>query len=243
MVRNFKFSTSDQVPEGRGLTGTAFRARRPCISNDVQSDDRIAPWAANARRNGIGSSAALPLFNGDRVEGVFLFNSPERGTFSPEFVELLQRLQANVAFALENFDRADEKAKAEMQRNRLRGMLEALSATNEAIMRVKSRAELFEAVCEAAVLGGTFSSATIALVDPTARYLDIAVTKGECRSHVENWRFATSADEPEDGGSPAPHFAPRPLASRTSSSRTFVQRIGVESRGIKGRNPAAASRC
>ncbi|MDI3563157.1 EAL domain-containing protein [Bradyrhizobium sp. Arg816] len=200
MVRTFKFSTSDQMPEGRGLTGTAFRTRQPCLSNDVLSDDRIAPWAANARRNGIGSSAALPLFNGDRVEGVFLFNSPERGTFTPEFVELLQRLQANVAFALENFDRADEKAKAEMQRNRLRGMLEALSATNEAIMRVKSRAELFEAVCEAAVLGGTFTSATIAMVDPTGRHLDIAVTKGECRSHVENWRFATSADEPEGRG-------------------------------------------
>jgi diguanylate cyclase (GGDEF)-like protein len=200
IVRSFKFSTSEQVPEGRGLTGTAFRTRQPCISNDVLSDDRIAPWAANARRNGIGSSAALPLFNGDRVEGVFLFNSPECGTFTPEFVELLQRLQANVAFALENFDRADEKAKAEMQRNRFRGMLEALSATNEAIMRVKTRAELFEAVCEAAVLGGTFTSATIAMVDPSGRHLDIAVTKGECRHHVETWRFATSADEPEGRG-------------------------------------------
>ncbi|MET4798281.1 GAF domain-containing protein [Bradyrhizobium sp. LB11.1] len=199
-VRSFKFSTSDQVPEGRGLTGTAFRTRQPCISNDVLSDDRIAPWAANARRNGIGSSAALPLFNGDSVEGVFLFNSPERGTFTPEFVELLQRLQANVAFALENFDRADEKAKAEMQRNRLQDMLEALSATNEAIMRVKTRAELFEAVCDAAVLGGTFSSATIAMVDPSGRSLDIAVTKGECPHHVENSRFATSADEPEGRG-------------------------------------------
>jgi diguanylate cyclase (GGDEF)-like protein len=199
-VRTFKFSTSDQVPEGRGLTGTAFRTGKPCISNDVLADDRIKPWHASARRNGIGSSAALPLFNGGRVEGVFLFNSPERGTFTPEFVELLQRLQANVAFALENFDRADEKAKAEMQRNRLQGMLEALSATNEAIMRVKTRAELFEAVCEAAVLGGTFTSATIAMVDPTGRHLEIAVTKGECRSHVETWRFATSADESEGRG-------------------------------------------
>lgn len=199
-VRNFKFSTSDQVPEGRGLTGTAFRTHQPCISNDVLADDRIAPWADNARRNGIGSSAALPLFNGNRIEGVFLFNSPERGTFMPEFVELLQRLQANVAFALENFDRADEKAKAEMQRNRLQDMLEALSATNEAIMRVKTRAELFEAVCDAAVLGGTFSSATIAMVDPSGRYLDIAVTKGEYRHHVDKWRFATSADEPEGRG-------------------------------------------
>ncbi|MDN5003617.1 GAF domain-containing protein [Bradyrhizobium sp. GCM10027634] len=199
-IRGFKFSISDQVPEGRGLTGTAFRTRRPCISNDVLADERTKPWQDNARRNGIGSSAALPLFNGDRIEGVFLFNSPELGTFTPEFVELLQRLQANVAFALENFDRADEKAKAEMQRNRLRGMLEALSATNEAIMRVKTRAELFEAVCDAAVLGGTFSSATIAMVDPTGQRLDIAVTKGECRHHVGQWRFATSADEVEGRG-------------------------------------------
>ncbi|UPK34854.1 GAF domain-containing protein [Bradyrhizobium sp. 186] len=199
-VRAFKFSTSDQMPEGRGLTGTAFRTRQPSISNDVLADDRIEPWQASARRNGIASSAALPLFNGNRVEGVFLFNSPEVGAFTPEFVELLRKLQANVAFALENFDRADEKAKAEMQRNRLRGMLEALSATNEAIMRVKTRAELFEVVCEAAVLGGTFSSATIALVDQSGHYLDIAMTKGESCYQVKEWRFSTSADDTEGRG-------------------------------------------
>jgi diguanylate cyclase (GGDEF)-like protein len=199
-VRQFRFSTSDKVPEGRGLTGTAFRTRSPAISNDILADDRIKPWQASAMQTGIRASAALPLFNGDRLEGVFLFNSPERGTFTPEFVELLQRLQANVAFALGNFDRNEAKAKAEMQRNRLSGMLEALSATNEAIMRVKTRAELFEAVCTAAVLGGTFTSATIAMVDPTGRHLDIAVTKGECRHHVETWRFSTSEDEPEGRG-------------------------------------------
>ncbi|MET4221530.1 diguanylate cyclase (GGDEF)-like protein [Bradyrhizobium sp. LB7.2] len=199
-VRNFKFSTCDDVPEGRGLTGTSFRTRQPAVSNDVLADDRIAPWQASARRNGIASSAALPLFNGDQVEGVFLFNSPERDTFTGEFIELLRKLQANVGFALENFDRADEKAKADMQRNRLRGMLEALTATNEAIMRVKTRAELFEVICEAAVLGDTFSSATIALVDETGHYLDIAMTKGESCYQVKQWRFSTSAGDPEGRG-------------------------------------------
>jgi diguanylate cyclase (GGDEF)-like protein len=209
LVRSSKFSISEQVPEGRGLTGTAFRTRRPCVSNDVLSDDRIGAWLANARRGGIASSAALPLFNGDRVEGVFLFNSPERDTFTPEFVELLQRLQANVAFALEKFERTDEKAKAEMQRNRLRGMLAALSATNEAIMRVKTRAELFDVVCEAAVLGDTFTSATIAMVDPSGRRLDIVATKGQCTDHVKNWRFSTSADEPEGRGLAGTSFRTR----------------------------------
>ena len=42
-----------------------------------------------------------------------LFLSAEKDTFTPEFVELLQRLADNVSFALENFDRADEKTKAD----------------------------------------------------------------------------------------------------------------------------------
>ena len=42
-----------------------------------------------------------------------LFLSAEKDTFTPEFVELLQRLADNVSFALENFDRADEKNKAD----------------------------------------------------------------------------------------------------------------------------------
>ncbi len=100
----------------------------------------------------------LPLLNGDRAEGVLIFNSLEKGTFTPEFVELLRRLAENVAFALENFDRADEKAKTEEQKERLTRMFAALSATNEAIMRAKSRAELFELVCVAASAGGKFTS-------------------------------------------------------------------------------------
>ena len=41
------------------------------------------------------------------------FMSREKDTFTPEFAELLQRLVDNVSFALENFDRADEKTKAD----------------------------------------------------------------------------------------------------------------------------------
>jgi len=44
---------------------------------------------------------------------VMLLLSAEKNTFIPEFVELLQRLADNVSFALENFDRADEKTKAD----------------------------------------------------------------------------------------------------------------------------------
>ncbi len=199
-VRAFKFSTSDHVPEGRGLTGTAFRTRQPCVSNDVLSDDRIKPWQTDAHRNGIRSSAALPLFNGDRVEGVFLFNSPERGTFTPEFVELLQRLQANVAFALDNFDRAEERSRAEAQKERLTRMFAALSATNEAIVRAKSRTELFELVCQAASTGGKFTSTTIALARPDSDQLKIVAAAGPSAETTRNVRLSVDADRPEGRG-------------------------------------------
>jgi diguanylate cyclase (GGDEF)-like protein len=208
-VKNLGLATTDKLPQGRGLTGTAFRTGQPCVSNDFLADDRTMPWHDNARRSGIRASAALPLLNGGRTEGVIFFNSLERGTFTPEFVELLARLAENVAFALENFDRADEKARAEKQKDRLAGMLEALSATNEAIMRVKTRAQLFELVCQAAVLGGTFASATIALVEPEGEFLRIAATKGLNCEHMRDRRFATSVDNPEGRGLSGTSFRTR----------------------------------
>ena len=42
-----------------------------------------------------------------------LLISAEKQTFTPEFVELLQRLADNVSFALENFERAEEKNRAD----------------------------------------------------------------------------------------------------------------------------------
>jgi len=198
-MRKQEFAITDSVPQGRGLTGIAFQTRQPCISNDFLADERTSPWHDNARRSGVSSCAALPLLNGNRTEGVLIFSSLERGTFTPELVELLQRLAENVAFALGNFDRADEKAKAEKQKDRLAGMFEALSATNEAIMRAKTRAQLFELVCEAAVLGGTFTSATIALAESGGEFLRIAASKGQDYDHMNSHRLAICDTHP--GGS------------------------------------------
>ncbi|WFU42436.1 EAL domain-containing protein [Bradyrhizobium sp. CB82] len=199
-LRRYTFATSDKVPEGRGLTGTAFRTCQTCVSNDVLADERIKPWHESARRAGIHSSAALPLFNGNRVEGAFLFNAVERDTFTPEFVELLQRLQANVAFALENLDRTEEKARADRQRDRLSGMFEALCATNEAIMRAKTREELFEVACQAAVLGGMFASATIAIMDPKREFVRVVAAKGPKHDATIGRICVISADHPEGRG-------------------------------------------
>ncbi len=199
-MKSLSFPITESVPEGRGLSGVAFRTRKPCISNDFLADRRMKPRHETARRSGIASSAALPLLNGNRAEGVIIFNSVERGTFTPELVELLQRLAQNVAFALENFDRADEKTKAEAQKERLTRMYAALSATNEAIMRAESREQLFELACEAAANGGKFTSTTIALARAGNDLLDIVATAGSATQATKRMSLSVNEERPEGRG-------------------------------------------
>jgi diguanylate cyclase (GGDEF)-like protein len=199
-MRNRRFAITESLPQGRGITGTAFRTRQPCISNDFLADERTRPWHEGARRSGIGSSTALPLLNGGRSEGVLIFNSIERGTFTPELVQLLQRLSENVAFALGNFDLVDEKARADEQKERSTRMFAALSATNEAIMRATSRTELFELACEAANNGGKFTSTTIGLVRAGEDFLDIVATAGPTAVATKKVRLSVLEHRPEGRG-------------------------------------------
>ena len=91
----------------------AFRSGKACIINDYLADPRSQAFHARARRDEARSGAAFPLLARGQVVGVIVFIAIEKDTFTPEFAELLQRLADNVSFALENFDRADEKTRAD----------------------------------------------------------------------------------------------------------------------------------
>jgi diguanylate cyclase (GGDEF)-like protein len=199
-MRNRKFAITEAMPEGRGITGTAYRSGQPCITNDFLADERTRPWHEGARVSGIESSAALPLLSGERARGVLILNSVERGTFTPELVDLLWRLAENVSFAIRNFDRNDEKAKVEEQKERLTRMFAALSATNEAIMRAKSRSELFDLVCEAAANGGRFTSTSIGLVRPGQEFFEVVAAAGPLAEKSRISRMPVSDDCEEGHG-------------------------------------------
>jgi diguanylate cyclase (GGDEF)-like protein len=112
-TRNVRLSSSADCPEGRGLAGTAFRTRAPCISNDYLNDERVRIFHPIVRGDGARSGAAFPLLIGGQAVGIMIYMSSEKDTFTPEFVELLQRLADNVSFAMENFNRGDEKTRAD----------------------------------------------------------------------------------------------------------------------------------
>src|ERR1700738_3608006 len=169
--------------------------------NDFLADQRTVHWHKLAREDGTRSGACFPLLlNGDTAVGVLLFLSHDEGAFTDDLVELLARLAENVCFALDNFDRAEQKAKTEEQKERLTRMFAALSATNEAIMRAKSRPQLFEMVCEAAANGGKFTSTTISLANRDSDFLDIAAVAGPTAETTRNVKVSISAARPEGRG-------------------------------------------
>ena len=124
------------------------------------------------------AGAAFPLMVSGRAVGVMFFISSEKETFTPEFAELLQRLTDNVSFAIATFDRADEKARTESQKENLTRMFAALSATNEAIMRAKSATNCLIWCARRWRTAGRFTSTTIALATAGSDLLRIVAAAG-----------------------------------------------------------------
>jgi diguanylate cyclase (GGDEF)-like protein len=183
------------------VIGESFRSRQPSIMNDYLNDPRSAYWHEQARNDQSLACASFPLLqNGDKLIGILLFLAPEKDTFTPDLTELLARLAENVSFALDNFDRAEEKVRAEQQKERLARMLAALSSTNEAIMRSRSRAELFELVCAAAAAGGRFTSTSISLARPDSDFMEMVAVAGPTAENSRNVSISINEAHPEGRG-------------------------------------------
>ena len=133
---------------------------------------------------------------------MLLFISRDRDAFTPDLVELLARLAENVSFALDNFDRAEEKARTEEQKERLTRMFAALSATNEAIMRAKiPRRTVRAGLRGAAACGGKFTSTTIALAEPRQRvFCGSSLRPDQTANDAEASGFRSIAAHPEGRG-------------------------------------------
>jgi diguanylate cyclase (GGDEF)-like protein len=195
LVENLKamrLSLDPADPHGGGLHGPAFREQKLVITNDTLADPRTRLWvSADAPPHGC---AAVPLIkNGQSVGILYFFFARTSGEEDVGITQLMSDIAENVSFGLEMFER-------EQQKERISCMLAALSATNEAIMRAKSRDELFQLVCEAVVEGTRFTSTTIALTQPDSEFLETVATTGPTADYIRTLRFSTSADRPEGRG-------------------------------------------
>src|SRR5271157_1076817 len=97
--------TTDNVPQGMGLTGSCIRESRPMICNDIPSDSRMEDFRGEAAKRGYCSSAAFPIRNGSMVVGAMRFYAAECNFFDDRELALLQELTDDISFALEMMER------------------------------------------------------------------------------------------------------------------------------------------
>lgn len=91
----------DDSDLGHGPTAMALKAGRHMVCNDITQDPRMGPWREAALARGYRSSAAFPIQVAGQVRGAFNLYAAMPGFFDAMELGLLDRLAADIGFALE----------------------------------------------------------------------------------------------------------------------------------------------
>jgi two-component system, NarL family, sensor histidine kinase UhpB len=110
---SMEISIDANVPEGRGVAGSAYRERRVYICNDMAQDPISLLWQERAAAHGLAACIALPLFRDRKVVGVLSAYAGETGVFDEETVALLENMAENISAALDQFQREEQRLRAE----------------------------------------------------------------------------------------------------------------------------------
>ena len=209
---DFKISIRPDSPFGQGMNACAFREGKAKIANSFQTDQRSAAWRKIHPMEEIGSAASVPLLRNGRSVGVFLFMLNEANAITDEVVGLLERMVANVSFALDVFERDHQRARAERANRRLTDMFAALSATNTAILRASGRKEMFQLVCDAvAGAGQSLGAAAIFLKKRGDHLLRLAAAAGQAIDAIQELEISVDPEHPRGRGLAGPAFREQTL--------------------------------
>jgi diguanylate cyclase (GGDEF)-like protein len=113
LVRQTRFSIDPENPYGKGVCGQAFRTQKACVNEDILNSEQGRPWLESSRQAGVVASCAVPLTKAGLSIGVLLFFITKSWAIDKEIITLLSRMAENVSFALGNFERAEEKKRAD----------------------------------------------------------------------------------------------------------------------------------
>jgi signal transduction histidine kinase len=100
-------------PEGLEPVAVAFREQRACFCNDLARDVDSQVWRERAAAKGLRALIALPLLRGGVPYGMLAAYGPVRNFFDPDSAEMLLDMADNISFAIDQFDRAEERRIAE----------------------------------------------------------------------------------------------------------------------------------
>lgn len=151
---------------GQSATGTAIRTGAECLFNDVQSEPYPPMWREFARRRGLGSVLALPLYIGGELFGALSIGAPEADAFGHRELQVLREVADDVAFGLEFLRLRQRREQAEAEVLRLNRALRIRAAINHALTQAQDEAVLLQEVCRVAVEECGYRLAWVGYIEP-----------------------------------------------------------------------------
>ncbi|HEX7648730.1 MAG TPA: diguanylate cyclase, partial [Noviherbaspirillum sp.] len=82
---------------------------QPYLNNDLQSDPALAEVLGDLRQHGFQSAACFPLRVAQRLVGSITLFATEKNFFDRELLDLVTEMASDVAFALSNFDKEEQR--------------------------------------------------------------------------------------------------------------------------------------
>ena len=144
--------TIEDVPQGRGPTGTSIRENRSVICADFEHDALMAFWRERALELGYRSSGAFPLHVRGAVAGAITIYAGEPGAIGDEETTLLEELAADLGHALQALEERDARQVADENLARLNSKLQTIFDSIPATIWYKDSHNRFlfvnKAVCD-----------------------------------------------------------------------------------------------
>ncbi len=114
-LNELHISTDPDRDIGRGPSSLAFREGQTAVFNRFLEDPRSAPWHALAGRWGLRSTAVCPIQRRGKPWGVMTFYASEVDYFSPDLINLLEKLSVDLGYGLDALQTQAEIAQAQAQ--------------------------------------------------------------------------------------------------------------------------------
>lgn len=114
---NIVISSREDVPEGNGPTGTAFREERSVFSQNSKTDPKLDPWRNRFSKCGWSSSGAVPIIRGGKPYAVLVFYHTSAHIFTDETIALLNEMARDIGYGLDRFElqKAEHKYRESME--------------------------------------------------------------------------------------------------------------------------------
>lgn len=111
---DFRIPLDGDNPLARGPVGRAAITGQYQLFSDSQTDPEMAPWRTAALQRGYRSVAAFPITERGAVRWVLAIYAGEAVLFDQPYIELLEGLSTDVAFALSVIGQEHQRRQAEL---------------------------------------------------------------------------------------------------------------------------------